>query len=760
MALWLVFLPFQLLLLACFAIADFLGFLRRKVCRCCTALPSSVSPTRELCSIVVLNWNGRTLLQESLPALVHAVQSSGKPHEIILVDNGSSDDSVEWVRETYPSIRILALPENLGFGEGNNRGVEASKHDIVVLLNNDMIVEHGFLDPLLSPFSDAAVFAVTSQILFPEGKRREETGFTRGCWRRGYLHLSHQAVDSEKETPVFWAGGGSSAFNRKAFLALGGFSEVFSPCYFEDTDLGYRAWRRGWKILLAPRSRVLHKHRSSSSARFKQEELQQLIEQRKLWYAWRNFQWNFLVPHLLMIPFFFFERFSPQTYLRSLHRLLDIFHFRIAEPSRIYSDFELLNLQLPGWSNPPSLATAGEAHLQDSLRILIVSAYLPQLGQHGGAGRVFQLLREVSKKHRVSLISFVENAREERQTSELAPYCEEVVTVLRRGFLPVSLFPYEPFEEFNSLEFRERLRTLLQRKRFDIVHFEWTQMAQFADLVNGSRKIVTEIEVNYAAHQSLIPLEKRVVGKLRKKYNTLQTLYREINLCRQVDTVVCVTDVDRSFLTGYLDSSKLFVVNTGVDTEYFKFEDPLESDPNGVLFVGAFRHQPNVDAVHFFCEDIFPRILDVRPQAHLYVVGSSPPRSILEKGAHPNITVTGFVPDIRDYYRLARVVVVPLRTGVGIRGKILEAWSAGRAVVGTPLACLGIECSHGENVMIADAAEDFALWTVALLENSEFAARLGAAGRETAVRRYRWDLLGKQLVQLYEELAKGGGVAR
>ena len=108
---------------------------------------------------------------------------------------------------------------------------------------------------------------------------------------------------------------------------------------------------------------------------------------------------------------------------------------------------------------------------------------------------------------------------------------------------------------------------------------------------------------------------------------------------------------------------------------------------------------------------------------------SSPPHSIQDLGSHPQITVTGYVDDIRPFYCRAQVFVVPLRTGVGIRGKILEGWASGRAVVATSLACSGLRAVHGENVLVADRPEEFAQWTLALLRNPEYCQKLGESGR-------------------------------
>ncbi|HSR49593.1 MAG TPA: glycosyltransferase family 4 protein, partial [Acidobacteriota bacterium] len=391
------------------------------------------------------------------------------------------------------------------------------------------------------------------------------------------------------------------------------------------------------------------------------------------------------------------------------------------------------------------------------LRVLIVSAYLPHLGYHGGGGRVFQLLRQVSRHHQVSLAAFVENDKEKAEISQVEPYCHRLEVIRRGRYKPVSFFPYEPFEEFNCPRFRRLLEEMLAADDFDLVHFEWTQMVQYQDLFPNTPSLVTEIEVNYMAHWTQVRVESNPLRKLRKTYNTLQTLYREVEMCRRVDKVICVTDDDRDYLRGYLPDDSLEVVNTGVDTTFYEVGSERDIERDAVVFVGAFRHDPNIDAMHFFCDRVFPLILADRPATRLYIVGSSPPASVRRLGRHPNITVTGFVEDLRDYYDLAQVVVVPLRTGVGIRGKVLEGWSAGKAMVATRLACQGIRALHGENILVADDPGDIARWTLALLRHPEFARRLGLAGRRCVEELYDWVPLGERMCGVYEKML---GVAR
>src|SRR5579883_394768 len=176
-------------------------------------------------TIIIVTWQGKHLLEECLPSVIEAAKP---PHEILIVDNGSTDGTIEYVHQNFPTVHILPLDKNHGFSEGNNRGIATVSTDIVVLLNNDMIVDRDFLRPLLDGFSDPTVFAVTSQIFLQDPtRRREETGKTRARFEHGGFYLWHDDIGPADEThetiPVFWAGGGSCAIDRRKFLEIGGF---------------------------------------------------------------------------------------------------------------------------------------------------------------------------------------------------------------------------------------------------------------------------------------------------------------------------------------------------------------------------------------------------------------------------------------------------------------------------------------------------------------------------------------------------------
>lgn len=264
-------------------------------------------PATRNASVIVLNYDGRHYLERLLPSLRTAVERAPGDHEILVVDNGSGDGSADWVEAHFPDVRLVRLPENRFFIRGNRAGVEAATRDVLVFVNNDMVVEPDFLARLLDRFGAGDVFAVTSRIDM-QGKR-VETGRTRLSFRRGALHFVQTDGPDADEIPALWAGGGSSAFDRRKLEALGGFEDLYEPCYVEDVSLSYRAWRRGWRVLYEPRSGVLHAHQATSSRVFTPGQRARIVLRNRELFFWRCFTSPRMVwGHALWLPWNLMKR--------------------------------------------------------------------------------------------------------------------------------------------------------------------------------------------------------------------------------------------------------------------------------------------------------------------------------------------------------------------------------------------------------------------------------------------------------------------
>lgn len=251
-------------------------------------------------SLLVLNYNGIQHLQDCLSTAVAAASDLGGPCPVVLVDNRSTDASVAFTREHFPSVEVIVSPQN-DFLFSLNDVVRGRSEDIVVVLNNDMRFARGFVAPLLPHFTDPAVFAVGARIrdwndstdtVGPRCAR------THHCWFYKWWN-----VDRQQAAFTLEACAGAVAYRRSMFIELGGFDPLFRPGYYEDLDLSYRAWARGWKAIYEPASRACHRISASMMARYGQIEHDRLSYRNHVLFTAKNVGGAaFLLGFLLLLP--------------------------------------------------------------------------------------------------------------------------------------------------------------------------------------------------------------------------------------------------------------------------------------------------------------------------------------------------------------------------------------------------------------------------------------------------------------------------
>ena len=258
-------------------------------------------PSQPSISIVIPSWNGRFLLEEMFPSLLTAAgefsRKTGGSWEVIVVDDGSIDDTVAWI-EGIPEkrVKLITLRRNKGFAVACNLGFLACHHDIVILLNNDVLVHKDFLLPVAGHFEDDSVFGVTFKALGRDQKSLCNGGkigeFRMGFWRafRNYDVSEGFSRTHSNELPLysFSVCGGFCAFARKKLLEIGGFEELMSPFYWEDVELSYRAWKRGWVILYEPRSLVFHDASTTIRGTFNRFRVNRINVRNRLIFIWKN----------------------------------------------------------------------------------------------------------------------------------------------------------------------------------------------------------------------------------------------------------------------------------------------------------------------------------------------------------------------------------------------------------------------------------------------------------------------------------------
>lgn len=242
-----------------------------------------------LVSVVIVNWNGKPYLQGCLPSLL----SQTYPYfEVILVDNGSTDGSVEFVSRTFPQIRLIENPENIGFAAGSNIGIEVAKGDYIATLNNDAQADRRWLEELVAPMeADHRVGMCASKILFADrphtiesmGINLDKAGI---AWHRFGGREESEVVDNEEPSEVFGPCAAAALYRRKMLDEIGYFDEEFFA-YLEDVDLAWRARLMDWRCLLVPRAKVHHKHSATTKAGFPHKSY--LLGRNKVWTILKNY---------------------------------------------------------------------------------------------------------------------------------------------------------------------------------------------------------------------------------------------------------------------------------------------------------------------------------------------------------------------------------------------------------------------------------------------------------------------------------------
>ena len=730
-------------------------------------VPPPKRPRNSSASIVIPNWNGKDLLEKYLPSVVEAAaQVPGS--EVIVVDNGSTDGSAAFVQEQFPHVRLLALPENLGFGGGSNAGFEAATNDVVVLLNSDMRVELDFLQPLLDGFTDELVFSVSCQIFFSNpDKVREETGLTQFWWERGSVRVRHRidpAVD--RLFPCAYGGGGSCAFDRHKFLELGGFDELLAPFYLEDTDLGYMAWKRGWKNLYQPASVVYHEHRGTIGRRFSDRYIQGILKKNYLLFTWKNIhEPRRLLEHLFYAWTSAFVSWlagdSPErSSFSGLARAVLQLPGAVASRSRALrlaaiTDTEALRRPLGGhfWDTFGFRNTSGEP-----LRVLFVAPYPICPPIHGGGVFMYQTVHELALLSDLHAIILLDRPEERAAHRELDHLCRSTEYLVRPTGVPSRLGSIEPHavHEFRIPDLEWLIHRQIYLRRIDVVQLEYTVLGQYAARFRNIPCMLFEHDVYFQSIARRLPFMKSLTEQWKARWEYLRALRWELRMLPDVDRIQVCSKENGDYLLSFLPELAGRIddgFRAGIDTARYAYHTEAR-EPLTILFVGNFRHTPNQEALDWFLDRVLPLIRSAQPDALLLIVGSEmPDREFLQ--TRDGVEWVGFVDDIREPLARYALFVCPILSGSGVRVKLLEAFAAGIPVVSTRLGAEGLAAVDGEICALADAPEDFARHVIDLLVDPSMAAAMAARARREVVERRDMRVMTEKLVANYRaEIAK------
>jgi sugar transferase (PEP-CTERM/EpsH1 system associated) len=308
-----------------------------------------------------------------------------------------------------------------------------------------------------------------------------------------------------------------------------------------------------------------------------------------------------------------------------------------------------------------------------------------------------------------------------------------------------------------SARFRQALNEAVSSGGYDVVHLYGLALAQYAPgLVRADQAVVIDLMDSWgvlyrryaAAAGGLSGLAYR--GRARIVERVEQ---RAVGLGTEV---VVLSDEDRlALVAAGADPRLVTSIPNGVDAEsYFVPTAGADANDDRIVFVGDMAYRANIEAMQWFATQILPTITDARPGTTLAIVGKNPAPEIMDL-ASDRVIVTGFVEDVRPHLEAAAVVVAPIRSGAGIKNKVLEAMASARPVVTTAVGAEGIPIEDGISAFIRDDPAGFARAVIDLLDSSEMRRQVGAAGRLLVLDRFRWTVMVDRLVEIYDRARSG-----
>jgi len=432
----------------------------------------------------------------------------------------------------------------------------------------------------------------------------------------------------------------------------------------------------------------------------------------------------------------------------------------------------LMNALLPAsmpvfsaFSSPGATLHSRNSKRGKAMNILLLTQIVPYPPDSGPKVKTYYLLRHLASRHRVTLVCFTRNAQEEADAAALRDLVAEVHTVpLTRSTVRNALTMARSLirrrswiiERDDSTAMHRLLARLVREaeiagRPYDMVHADQLNMAQFAEPLPLPR-LLDEHNAVWTVFRRVAAQERGLKRLLwEREWRMLRTY--EGRVCREFEAVTAVSHEDRQALLEAMGSRRdIPVIPIAVDAER---EQPIARQPNarGILSLATMMWPPNVDGVLWFARSIYPLIKQQVEGTRFFVVGQRPVadvRALPEQD--PSIEVTGYVPDPTPYIAASACLIVPLRSGGGMRVKILEALARGIPVVSTTIGYEGIDLVPGEHLLVGDTPDAFADAVVRLLRDPHLGERIAAAGRRRLLERYDWRAVCPAMDEVYDRV--------
>ncbi|MBU4480621.1 glycosyltransferase family 4 protein [Patescibacteria group bacterium] len=391
------------------------------------------------------------------------------------------------------------------------------------------------------------------------------------------------------------------------------------------------------------------------------------------------------------------------------------------------------------------------------MKILYITSTVPYPLTDGGKIASYNSIKYLALRgHDITLISITDKGK---KVPEIGKYFK-LITIKKNtkntilGYF-LNIFTNTPYtiSKYHSKKIKEEILDFLKKNNFDIINLEHLHVAYYGNFIKKEYNlpiVLREQNIENIIMKRFYKNQKNIFIKFYA-YLQFKKLYKyEAKICEIFNRCLMITKNDEKIIKEMNLKIKTNVITAGVDTSNF-FPIKIKEEEFSIISVASMDWLPNIESIHWFCNEIYPLIIKIIPKIKLYIVGKNPPKSIKNIN-NQNIIVTGFVKDVREYLAKCQVFIVPLKTGSGMRIKILNALAMGKAIVSTSIGCEGIDVVDGKNIYIADNKEEFAKKIIFLLNNENERKKIGKEGIKLIEKKYRWEKIAEDIDIVFKKI--------
>lgn len=397
------------------------------------------------------------------------------------------------------------------------------------------------------------------------------------------------------------------------------------------------------------------------------------------------------------------------------------------------------------------------------MKILMLTPYLPYPPSSGGQIRSYNLIKDLSKKHEITLFSLIKDDSERRFVPELEKYCSKVQVFKRskspwtlRNIFLTGFGPY-PFLVIRNLSPQEKkaVKEEIQREHYDLIHAETFYVMPHIPETKTPILLV-EQTIEYLVYKHYVEGTKNPLLRSLLSIDVEKLKFWETKFWRKADSVVAVSESDKKEMTNLVPNLKVDLVPNGVNLDFFKEKTSWSTDNPRILFIANFKWLQNIEAAELLLNEVFPLVRKRNPKVKIWIVGQHIPEEIrTRKSSH--IIIDNLKEDdqkgIRDAYYQSSVFVSPLKGPGGTRLKHLAAMAAKLPLVTTSVGAEGLGAQDGKEVIICNNSADMAESTLEILKNEDLAETIAENARHLVEEKFSWYKMSEYLDNIYVENA-------